>query len=146
MFVALDSIEDQSRYDVIVIGAGAAGMAAALFAAIESKQVLLVEHTEYVGGTSALSAATIWIPNSLHAPTVTQDDSPEKAATFLQAAVGNRSPAKLREAFLYSGPHAIGVLEAHSDFKLRPHATHPDYEQQYEGASLRGRTLEPIPF
>ena len=68
MFITLDSVPDQSRYDVVVIGAGAAGMAAALFAAIENKKVLLVEHTEYVGGTSALSAATIWIPNSHHAP------------------------------------------------------------------------------
>src|SRR5476649_2084260 len=107
MFVALDSVADQSRYDIIVIGAGAAGMAAALFAAIENRQVLLVEHTEYVGGTSALSAATIWIPNSHHAPAVSNDDSPEKAATFLDAAVGNRSPAKLRAAFLRSGPQAV---------------------------------------
>ena len=146
MFVTLDSIQDQSRYDVIVIGAGAAGMAAALFAAIENRQVLLVEHTEYVGGTSALSAATIWIPNSHHAPAVSNGDSPEKAAAFLDAAVGNRSPAKLREAFLRSGPQAVAVLEAHSDVKLRPYATHPDYEQQFEGATLRGRALEPLPL
>jgi succinate dehydrogenase/fumarate reductase flavoprotein subunit len=146
MFVTLDSLPDQSRYDIVVVGAGAAGMAAALFAAIDNRQVLLIEHAEYVGGTSALSAATIWIPNSLHAPTVTKDDSPARAAIFLDAAVGNRSPAKLRDAFLHSGPEAIAELEAHSDLKLRPHATHPDYEQQYEGASLRGRTLEPIPF
>jgi succinate dehydrogenase/fumarate reductase flavoprotein subunit len=146
MFVALDSVADQSRYDVVVIGAGAAGMAAALFAAIENRKVLLVEHTEYVGGTSALSAASIWIPNSLHAPAVSQDDSPEKTATFLNGVVGNRSPAKLRDAFLRSGPQAVAVLEANSDVKLRPYATHPDYEQQFEGATLRGRALEPVPF
>jgi succinate dehydrogenase/fumarate reductase flavoprotein subunit len=146
MFVALDSVTDQSRYDLVVIGAGAAGMAAALFAGIENKKVLLVEHTEYVGGTSALSAATIWIPNSQHAPAVSQDDSPEKTATFLIGVVGNRSPAKLREAFLRSGPQAVAVLEANSDVKLRPYATHPDYEQQFEGATLRGRALEPVPF
>src|SRR5882757_4896483 len=103
MFIALDTVPDQSRYDLIVVGAGAAGMSAALFAAIENRKVLLVEHTEYVGGTSALSAATIWIPNSHHAPAVSNDDSLEKATGFLDAAVGNRSPAKLREAFLRSG-------------------------------------------
>lgn len=146
MFVSLETVPDQSRYDIVVIGAGAAGMAAALFASIEDKKVLLVEHTEFVGGTSALSAATIWIPNSRHAPAVSKDDSLEKVTTFLNAAVGNRSPAKLREAFLRSGPQAIATLEDHSDVKLRPHATHPDYEQQYEGATLRGRSLEPVPF
>ncbi len=146
MFISLDSVADQSRYDVVVIGAGAAGMSAALFAAIENRKVLLVEHTEYVGGTSALSAATIWIPNSQHAPAVSKDDSPEKTATFLNAVVGNRSPAKLRDAFLRSGPQAVAALEAYSDVTLRPYATHPDYEQQFEGATLRGRALEPVPF
>jgi succinate dehydrogenase/fumarate reductase flavoprotein subunit len=146
MFIALDTVPDQSRYDIVVVGAGAAGMSAALFAAIEKRKVLLVEHTEYVGGTSALSAATIWIPNSHHTPTVSNDDSLEKVTTFLDGAVGNRSPAKLRDAFLRSGPEAIATLEANSDLKLRPHATHPDYEQQHEGAALRGRSLEPIPF
>jgi succinate dehydrogenase/fumarate reductase flavoprotein subunit len=146
MFITLAAVPDQTRYDIVVIGAGAVGMSAALFAAFENKKVLLVEHTEYVGGTSALSAGTIWIPNSHHAPTVSSDDSLEKVTTFLDGAVGNRSPAKLRAAFLESGPRAIAALEANSDVKLRPHATHPDYEQQFEGAALRGRSLEPIPF
>ena len=95
---------------------------------------------------SALSAASIWIPNSQHAAAVAQDDSPEKTAAFLNGVVGNRSPAKLRDAFLRSGPQAVAVLEANSDVKLRPYATHPDYEQQFEGATLRGRALEPVPF
>ena len=45
-------------FDVVVIGAGGAGMSAALFAAIEGARVLLVERTEYVGGTTAWSAGT----------------------------------------------------------------------------------------
>ena len=55
------------RYDVVVIGAGAAGMSAALFAAIRGAKTLLVEKTAFVGGTSALSAGSIWIPNTRHA-------------------------------------------------------------------------------
>ena len=68
---------------ILIVGAGAAGMAAALFAAIAGKKALLVERTEYLGGTTALSAATTWVPNSRHAKKVSQDDSPEKAARFL---------------------------------------------------------------
>lgn len=54
----LHNIADGATYDLVVVGAGAAGMAAAVFGAIAGKKVLLIERTEYVGGTSALSAAT----------------------------------------------------------------------------------------
>jgi pyruvate/2-oxoglutarate dehydrogenase complex dihydrolipoamide dehydrogenase (E3) component len=49
----LAGIPDGARYDVAVLGAGAAGMAAAIYAALESRRVILIERTEYVGGTSA---------------------------------------------------------------------------------------------
>jgi succinate dehydrogenase/fumarate reductase flavoprotein subunit len=133
-------------YDIAVVGAGAAGMAAALFAAIENRKVLLVERTEYLGGTSALSAATTWIPNSDHASDVPGDDSPEAAETFLTGVVGNYGDHAMLRAFLEAGPAAIRLLEAQSEVKFRPYATHPDYEQQFEGATLRGRALEPLPF
>jgi succinate dehydrogenase/fumarate reductase flavoprotein subunit len=133
-------------YDFVVVGAGAAGMAAALFAAIASRKVLLVERTEYLGGTSALSAATTWIPNSGHASKVSQEDSPEAAETFLTGVVGNYGDHAMLRAFLDAGPAAIRLLEAQSEVKFRPYATHPDYEQQFEGATMRGRALEPLPF
>lgn len=146
MFRTLDQIADQTSYDVIVIGAGGAGMAAALFAAIEGKRVLLVERTEYVGGTTALSGATTWVPNTRHSPKVLESDSIETVAGFLTAAVGNHSSAEMRGAFLRSGPDAIHTLEDNSDVQFRPYATHPDYEQQHDGATMRGRALEPLPF
>jgi succinate dehydrogenase/fumarate reductase flavoprotein subunit len=133
-------------YDIIVVGAGAAGMAAALFASINNREVLLVERTEYLGGTSALSAATTWIPNSDHASKVPGDDSLETAETFLTGIVGNHGDHAMLRAFLEAGPAAIRLLEAQSEVKFRPYATHPDYEQQFEGATMRGRALEPLPF
>src|SRR6478735_6324567 len=144
MFTSIDAISE--RYDIIVVGSGAAGMAAALFAALEGSKVLMVERSEYVGGTSALSAGTTWIPNSHHSSSVNSDDTPEKARKFLDGVVGNHSPAAMREAFLASAPDAVATLEANSEVKFRPYATHPDYEQQVEGATMRGRALEPVPF
>jgi flavin-dependent dehydrogenase len=43
-------------YDVVVIGAGAGGMTAAVVAAAEGLSVLLIEKTEFVGGTTACIA------------------------------------------------------------------------------------------
>ena len=51
---ALKDLPTDPAYDLVVVGAGGAGMAAALFAALDSKKVLLVESTGFVGGTTAL--------------------------------------------------------------------------------------------
>lgn len=146
MFRTLNEIPDEAAYDLIVIGGGAGGMSAALFASLRQCTVLLVERTEYLGGTSALSGATTWIPNSHHAAAVDSTDTRDNARRYLTAVVGNRSPAALREAFLESGPAAVAILESESAVRFRPYATHPDYEQHAEGATLRGRALEPVPF
>ena len=142
----LNAIPESARYDVVVIGAGGAGMAAALFAAIEGRSVLLVERTEYVGGTTAWSAGTTWIPGTRHAAAVNKSDTLADAARYLDNAVGDRSPASLRQAFLDNGPRAVEHIEANSDLKYRACAKHPDYISDLGGATLNGRALEPVPF
>lgn len=133
-----------ANYDLIVIGAGGAGMAAALFAAIEGLKVLLLERTAHVGGTSALAAGAIWIPNSHLA--AGSGDTPEKAALYLEHAVGARSPARMRSAFLEKGSRAVRVLEENSEVRMRAFACHPDYLSDLPGATASGRVLECLPF
>jgi succinate dehydrogenase/fumarate reductase flavoprotein subunit len=132
------------RYDVVVVGAGAAGMSAALFSAIQGARTLLVEKTALVGGTSALSAGSIWIPNTRHASGTA--DSAANVERYLQQIIGNRADASLRAGFLEAGPEAVEVLENHSEVRLRAYARHPDYRSELEGAALAGRVLEPLPF
>lgn len=134
------------HYDVVVIGAGAAGMSAALFAAIRGAKTLLVEKTAFVGGTSAFSAGSIWIPNTRHAAEVGASDGAENVERYLQQIVGNRADASLRASFLKAGPEAVEILDAHSEVKLRAYARHPDYRSELDGAALAGRALEPLPF
>jgi succinate dehydrogenase/fumarate reductase flavoprotein subunit len=133
-------------YDVVVIGAGAAGMSAALFSAIRGAKTLLVEKTGFVGGTSALSAGSIWIPNTRHASALGATDSAANVEKYLEQIVGNHADVALRAAFLKAGPAAIEVLENHSEVKLRAYVRHPDYRSELEGAALAGRALEPHPF
>jgi succinate dehydrogenase/fumarate reductase flavoprotein subunit len=138
---------ESTSCDVIVVGAGGAGMAAALFSALDGQATLLVERTSLLGGTTALSAATTWIPGTPHAAEVgeTEDDA-ETAAAFLRHAVGNHSSEAMRQAFLRNGPAAVARLEAETEVKFRARPLHPDYIQEVPGASLRGRALEPLPF
>jgi succinate dehydrogenase/fumarate reductase flavoprotein subunit len=144
MIAALDDIKDS--YEVIVVGAGGAGLSAAIFASLAGKSVLLVERAKYIGGMTALSAGTVWAPNTPHSKSVGAQDSFEKASSFLTGVVGNHTEKKLREQFLKSASEAIALLESRTDVALRAYPTHPDYEQETEGAVLRGRALEPLPF
>lgn len=134
------------RYDVVVLGAGSGGMSAAVFAALEGARVLLVERTEYLGGTSAYSAATTWIPLTHHAASVAADDSFDKVSGYLDRAVGNRSPRAMRDAFLKAGPGVVDELERRTEVLFRPRPFHPDYLSELEGSTSCGRALEPLPF
>lgn len=121
-------------------------MASALFAAIKGLKVLLLESTEYVGGTTAFSAGTIWVPNSMHAAEVGARDSVAQAAAYLNRVTGSHGDPALRDAFLENGPRALAELESRSQVRLRAYARHPDYESDLEGATLAGRAMEPVPF
>ncbi|HJU49424.1 MAG TPA: FAD-dependent oxidoreductase [Pseudogulbenkiania sp.] len=147
MLLELKSLPTEgASVDVVVIGAGGAGMSAALFAAIEGKSVLLVERTEYVGGTTAWSGGTTWIPGTHHAARVNPADTLADAARYLDNAIGERTPKALRQAFLDNGARAVEQIEAHSEVKYRPYAKHPDYISELGGSTLNGRALEPLPF
>jgi succinate dehydrogenase/fumarate reductase flavoprotein subunit len=139
-----------SEYDVLVLGAGAAGMAAALFAALAGAKVLLVERTEYVGGTSALSGGTTWVPLTRYqrnaSSHINDPDSLEKVSQFLDLAVGEHAPRAMREAFLAAGPAAIHTLVDNTDVDFRVCAFHPDYMADLDGATGCGRALEPLPY
>lgn len=129
--------------DILVLGSGAAGMTAALTAATLGLDTLLVEKTEWLGGTTALSAGSVWIPNSRHAQ---GDDGPDRARAYLREALGDRYQESLISAFLRAGPELIEFLEEKSCVAFRAYPYHPDYLATLEGASLRGRVLEPRPF
>jgi succinate dehydrogenase/fumarate reductase flavoprotein subunit len=134
------------EFDIVVVGAGGAGMAAALFAALRKQRVLLLESTAHVGGSTAYSAGTAWIPNTRHAGVGGANDSVANAERFLDHAVGDRTRRSLRRAFLEHGPEAIAELERSTEVQFRARAFHPDYESQLEGALTSGRAIEPCPF
>ena len=91
MITRLSQISEGEAFDIVVVGAGGAGMSAALFGAINGAKVLLVEKSEYVGGTTAFSAGTTWVPNSHHARSVgAHDDSLAKADHYIALAAGPR--------------------------------------------------------
>lgn len=130
-------------YDLIVLGAGAGGMTAAAVAAVEGLDVLVLERTDQVGGTTAISGGMIWAPNSY---LCTAPDSLEQAEAYLDAAVPTAEGRSLRHVFLEKAPEMIAYLAEHTAVKLQEVPIYPDYEVDAPGASTRGRVLEPVRF
>ena len=62
-------------------------MSAALFSAIGNARTLLVEKTGLLGGTSALSAGSIWIANTRHAAATGESDSAARVDKYLRQIV-----------------------------------------------------------
>jgi succinate dehydrogenase/fumarate reductase flavoprotein subunit len=125
------------QVDLLVIGAGAGGMSAALAGAIHGLSVLLCEKTAMVGGTTATSGGTAWVPGSRLSHEAGSPDSIAQAAVFLHHAVGNRGSDAQREAFLASGDEAIADLGRNSEVRFAATAAHPDY-LELPGAAYGG--------
>ena len=134
------------EYDLVVLGSGGAGLTAALTGAIEGLRTLLIEKTEYLGGTTALSAGTCWIPNNsyLQQEGVQGDDA--AALQYLDALVDGLADREIRTAFLAAGPEMLAYLEKRCDIRWQIYKTFVDYRQEFPGAGKGGRPLEPMPF
>lgn len=133
------------QVDLLVAGAGAGGMAAALVAALEGLQVLVCEKSGQVGGTSATSAGTVWIPCSTQSLRAGMADSVDEVQTYLDGLMDGPEPRALRAAYLGSGPAALDYLAAKSEVKFVPAGRHPDY-RELPGAKEFGRALVAMPF
>jgi 3-oxosteroid 1-dehydrogenase len=137
-----NSWDDQ--VDLLVLGTGAGGLAAAVTGANEGLSTLVLEKTEFLGGTTAYSAGTCWIAGNrfLEADGVTGDA--EVASHYLDALVGDRAPREMREAYLARGPEAIDYLDR-IGVRFRHSKTVVDYHPEIPGAGT-GRALEPQTF
>ncbi len=137
---------DAREVDLLVLGAGAGGMSAALAASIMGLDVLVCEKTSQVGGTAATSAGTIWIPENRQSIEAGFADSRDRACRYLNALIGEPDRgAELREVYLEQGPRIVEWFANNSEVQWVPCGRHPDY-QDLDGAAASGRALSPAEF
>ena len=132
--------------DLLVVGAGPAGMTAALVASLEGLDVLVCEKAAQVGGTGATSAGTLWIPGNIQSREAGFSDSPEDAAQYLEQLIGGDRASEHRRIYLRDGPSVIDYLSERTDVKFLPCGLHPDYRNNIAGAGLSGRAIIPENF
>ena len=134
--------------DVLVLGSGCAGLTAALTAATQGLRVTIVEKTDLLGGTSAMSGAGTWIPANHHAADAGIADSAEEALAYIRAAAPDgwaETEDTLWQRFVAEAPAMLRFVEANTPlrFRLTPE---PDPLRDLPGAKPRGRMLSPLPL
>ncbi|WP_187414475.1 3-oxosteroid 1-dehydrogenase [Nonomuraea sp. PA05] len=132
-----------AEYDVVVIGAGAAGMTAALTAAKRGLSTVVIEKAPTFGGSAARSGAGIWIPNNEVILAAGVQDTPAKAATYLARVVGGTVPIERQQAFLAAGPAMLSFVMRNSPLRFRFMDGYSDYYPELPGGMPNGRSIEP---
>ncbi len=134
--------------DVLVVGTGNGGLTSAICNyEMGSKDVLIIEKSNKVGGTSSTSGGGIWIPNNHYAKACGAEDSYEDAREYLrQTLAGEDVPEDLVDAYLVNGPKMLQFLHDRTRVRYESLEHYPDYYTNLPGARAGHRSLEPAPF
>ncbi|MEY3233225.1 MAG: hypothetical protein RL230_496 [Pseudomonadota bacterium] len=136
-----DPVTETIEVDLLVIGSGAAGMTAALTAVCIGMHTLVLEKSDYVGGTTAHSEGMIWVPCSQQAKACGVEDSQASAVEYLAGVAGNHLDRERVEAYLYAAPTMLAFVEANSDVAYALASNSIDYYPEKSGATEGARSL-----
>lgn len=142
--------EWDDEVDVVVVGTGAGGLTAALVAAVEGAETLLIEKTDLIGGTTAVSGGGFWIPLNHHMAEVGVSDSRDEALAYARACAGAGAEDEILVALVDHGHEMVRYLEDRAGLPpfrpWPPVGTSVDYRSWLPGAKHGGRTLESARF
>jgi succinate dehydrogenase/fumarate reductase flavoprotein subunit len=138
------SIEDRT-VDLLVVGSGT-GMAAALAAHERGLNVLIVEKSRYVGGSTARSGGALWLPASRVIAGNGGRDTAQRAQTYLDTVVDDTAPAQRSAAFLAHVDATVELLRRTTPMRLFWARDYSDYHPESPGGSAAGRTCECRPL
>jgi 3-oxosteroid 1-dehydrogenase len=131
--------------DFAVVGSGAGSMCAALIMRSAGKSALILEKTDLIGGSTARSGGVMWIPNNPFMQRDGIEDSPQRAAAYLDAVLGDQADApgasrERRRQFLEQAPRMVQFLQSQG-IQLTRVRHWPDYYDDLSGGSAAGRTV-----
>ncbi|WP_241388136.1 FAD-dependent oxidoreductase [Pseudomonas aeruginosa] len=130
----------------LVVGSGAAGLAAAVTAAWHGRRVVLVEKDPVFGGASAWSGGWAWLPRNPLARRAGIEEDIEQPRTYLRHELGERYDAARIDAFLEACPHMVAFFERHTHLRFVDGNGIPDMHGDTPGAAEGGHQLVAAPY
>jgi 3-oxosteroid 1-dehydrogenase len=131
--------------DLLVIGSGT-GMAAALAAHEAGLSVLIVEKSDFVGGSTARSGGALWLPASPVLSEADAGDTPDRAKTYLRSVVADTASDGRAERFVEQLTPTVNMLRRTTPMKFFWAREYSDYHPEAPGGSAAGRTCECRPL
>jgi 3-oxosteroid 1-dehydrogenase len=132
--------------DVLVMGSGGAGQCAAVRASDLGLDVLVVEKGSTWGGSTAMSAGAVWLPNNRAMKELGLDDSEDEGVKYMTHLTGGTIPEERIRTFIHEGNRMIDYLAARTHVCFESLGTYPDYVPEDPGGALGGRSLDPVAF
>lgn len=129
--------------DVVVVGTGGAGLTAALAAKSLGAEVLLLEKSSKVGGTTAVSGGVVWVPNNHHMAEVGVTDSRQEALDYTLRLADGRSDPELIARYIDTAPEMVRFVEEQTPIRFKALGRYPDYHPEFQGGKPGGRSLDP---
>lgn len=129
--------------DVVVVGAGASGLVAAMVARRLGREVVVVEASGEVGGSTTAAGGMLWLPCNEAMTKLGASDTPEDAAAYFEAVLGattEASTAERRAAFLDTAPRLAKWFEQ-SKLGMTAVRNQADYFDSLPGYRRQGRAL-----
>ncbi|APX02586.1 FAD-dependent oxidoreductase [Arthrobacter sp. QXT-31] len=132
--------------DVLVVGSGAGGLAAAVTAAYHGLRVVVVEKADVCGGATAWSGGWAWAPGNPLAKAAGVSEDKEAFRTYLRGVLGPDYQADRVDAFLEAVPHMVGFFHDKTALQFVPGANINDIYGGLPGAGTGHRSVGPKPL
>jgi len=132
--------------DLLVIGSGASGLAAAVTAAWHGLNVTVVEKEPVFGGATAWSGGWMWVPGNPLAKRAGIIEDPQQPRTYLRNELGDRYDPSRVDAFLDNCPHMVAFFEEHTDLQFVDGNAIPDVHGNVPGAGTQGHQVIAAPY
>ncbi|MGF6776213.1 FAD-dependent oxidoreductase [Paraburkholderia sp. GAS334] len=136
----------QMNCDLLVVGSGASGLAAAVTAAWHGLKVVVVEKDAVFGGATAWSGGWMWVPGNPLARRAGIIEDPQQPRTYLRNELGERYDPVRVDAFLDNCPHMVAFFEAHTALQFVDGNGIPDIHGNVEGAATQGHQVIAAPY